>query len=217
MRIRPIVVVAAIAATSAVVVAGSNIADTRKFVWAENVGWLNWRDANGGTDGAKVFRDSHLAGFVWGENIGWINLGDGNAPYANTDGTNFGVNIDPGSGEMSGYAWGENVGWINFGPFVGGSTAPQATWDNANHRATGYAWGENIGWINLDDAVRLICQIPGDVNEDGEVNVFDFNAVTGNFGAVGEECFENGDADGDGDVDIFDFNAMTGTFGVVCP
>lgn len=148
----PVVVVSAEANA-----APSNIDPTDKFSWSENVGWMNWRDANGGADGVLVDTD-FLSGYVWMENVGWINLGDGTPTdgmfYANLDGTDFGVNIDPGTNDLFGLAWGENVGWINFD--TPGVSPDQARYDVAAHRFRGYAWGENIGWINLDDPVHFL-------------------------------------------------------------
>jgi hypothetical protein len=97
-----------------------------KYAWAENIGFLNWADAGSpsGSRGAKFFTrpaGGFFRGFVWSENCGWINLGNGDGPYANSNGTNFGVNANA-SGQLSGYAWGENIGWINLddaGVFVG--------------------------------------------------------------------------------------------------
>ena len=169
---------------AAPLLADSNVADPFKHAWAENVGWTNWADADARAQGAEVYRSSHLAGYVWAENVGWIHLGDGNAPYANTDDSNYGVNIDPGTGEMSGLAWGENVGWISFGPFPPATLAPAPTWDNVAHRSTGFAWGENVGWINLDDALRHLCSIPGDLDFDADVDVFDFGQFAANFGVA---------------------------------
>lgn len=151
---RPIVSLLALAAALPAV-AQSNVNATNKYAWQENCGWLNWRDANGGSQGAR-FNQSFAQGFVWGENIGWINLGDGTPVnglnYANTTGADFGVNISA-SNLLSGLAWGENVGWINFGPFPGNPSIPQPRIDVGAGRLRGYAWGENIGWINLDGSV----------------------------------------------------------------
>ncbi len=194
-----------------VVVADSNIANPKKFAWSENVGWLNWRDANSTAQGIEVYEGSYLRGSVWGENVGWINLGSGAAPYANTNNTNYGVNIAAG-GAMSGYAWSENLGWINFGPHIG-----NARWDAAAFRARGYAWSENAGWINLDDSVDLICSIPGDMNSDGVVNSLDFNILAIGFGSSGNPRFRNGDATGDGVVNASDFNVLAVNFGKSCP
>jgi hypothetical protein len=217
MTIARALAAACLLAAPAALIADSNVADPKKHTWGENIGWINWRDANGSTQGVEVYRFSHLAGYAWSENCGWINLGDGNAPYANTDGTNFGVNIDPGTGEMSGFAWAENLGWINFGPFPPATTAPAPAWDQVNHRSTGYAWSENAGWINLEDAIRYVCSVPGDVNSDGTVDVFDFSDLAAGFGSVGNAPFANGDVNGDGVVDVFDFSDLAGSFGVGCP
>ena len=204
------------AAVGGVATADSNIAIPRQFAWSENAGWLNWRDANGSTQGVEVYVGSHLRGYIWGENIGWINVGDGAAPYANTNNTNFGVNIAPGTGLMTGYAWAENIGWINFGPHPG-VVGPAAQWDASAYRARGYAWSENAGWINLDDAVRLVCWVPGDANSDGSVNASDFTILAGNFGTLGNPRFRNGDANGDGAVNAADFTVLAGNFGASCP
>jgi hypothetical protein len=139
----------------------SNIDETNKFAWGENIGWLNFRDAGSpaGNQGANV-GPRFLSGFVWSENCGWINLGDGTpsngVSYANPTGgsvvgvPDFGVNRDPVSGNLSGFAWGENIGWINFGGGALATPAQPARVDAAARRLRGYAWGENVGWINLD-------------------------------------------------------------------
>ncbi len=213
---RPIPI-AALAVVAASAHAASNIADTRKHAWGENIGWINWRDANDTLDGVEVWRGSHLAGFAWTENAGWIKLGTGRVPYANTDDTNFGVNIDPATGIMAGFAWGENLGWINFGPFPPSTTAAPARWNAALHRAEGFAWSENAGWINLDDALAYVCSIPGDVNGDGAVDIFDFAALADAFGDAGNPPFTQGDVDGDGDTDVFDFATLADHLGDACP
>ncbi len=132
--------------------AQSNISATDKFAWGENIGWLNWRDANGTTSGVIV-QSNYLQGFIWAENEGWINVGNGGGPYANTNGTNFGVNILL-NGDLFGYAWGENCGWINFNTVA--QSPNEARYDFMAGRCRGYAWGENVGWINLDDATHFV-------------------------------------------------------------
>lgn len=143
--------------------AQSSVEPGRKHAWAENVGWTNWRDANGANDGVIVGTD-YLEGYIWGENIGWINVGDGTPAntvnYANVNGTDFGVNID-GDDDLSGFGWGENVGWINFGWGAAGNLAGRARFDFGAGRFRGYIWGENIGWINLDDAVHFVAATVG--------------------------------------------------------
>jgi hypothetical protein len=158
--------------------AQSNIDATDKYAWGENIGWTNWRDANGSSDGVIVGTD-FLEGFIWGENIGWINVGDGTPAntfsYANVNGTDFGVNIDADD-DLSGFAWGENVGWINFGWGAAANLANRARFDFVAGRFRGYAWGENIGWINLDDAARFVAAsvgVPIPCNTNADCVLFD--------------------------------------------
>jgi hypothetical protein len=150
--------VACAAITSAAFADPSNINPSRKFCWGENIGYLNWRDAGSppASQGARVGLRI-LSGFVWAENAGWINLGDGTpnsaaGQYGNADGSDCGVNIEAGTGDLFGLAWGENIGWVNFDTRAAlGPSGQQARYDAALQRLRGYAWGENVGWINLDD------------------------------------------------------------------
>ncbi|MEK7067587.1 MAG: hypothetical protein AAB956_01175, partial [Patescibacteria group bacterium] len=51
----------------------------------------------------------NIAGYAWSENTGWISFnnisGGGNV--------NYGVNVDPSTGDITGRAWSENLGWIS--------------------------------------------------------------------------------------------------------
>src|SRR5262249_5863408 len=135
-----------------------------------------------------VIRAKVFAGFIWSENVGWISVGNG-APagpgglYANTTGSDFGVNIDS-DGELHGLGWGENIGWINFD---GGGLAPppQPARIDCSGRLMGFAWGENVGWINLADlshyvaltssSVPVLC----DLNHNGVADGDDIGAFMG--------------------------------------
>ena len=155
-RIKVLLVIAlsAAAAVATGVPAPSNIDPASKFSWGENIGWMNWRDADGAAQGVFVSSD-HLAGYIWSENVGWINVGPGGGPYANATGLDFGVNVLP-NGDLDGNAWGENAGWFNFGWGAGSSDPGRARFDTANNRFRGYAWGENVGWVNLDDDEHFV-------------------------------------------------------------
>lgn len=172
----------------AIALGQSNIDNTvpDKYAWSENAGWINWRDADGAADGVMV-GNFVMRGYIWAENLGFINVGDGTPTsppyYANANGTDFGVNIDP-DGDLHGYAWGENVGWINFDGGAMATPAQPARILCASlpgqplARLTGYVWGENIGWVNLSEATAgkfvavdaastpILC----DVNQDGSKN-----------------------------------------------
>ncbi len=160
----------------------SNVLPAQPFAWAENIGWANWADAGdpARSQGVRVHARI-LSGFVWSENVGWISVGNG-APaecpvYSNqpspgiSDPVDFGVNIDPETGNLHGLAWGEAIGWVNF------DTAPtlsafgqQARADFAARRLRGFAWAENVGWINLDDPTNVIAFCRTDFNGDGISN-----------------------------------------------
>jgi hypothetical protein len=192
--------------------ADSNVTSGMEFAWGENIGWLNWRDANGSVDGV-LNCGAHLEGFIWGENVGWINTGNGpmsGTMYTNADSSDFGVNILP-NGDLEGFAWGENIGWINFDT---ASAAPdQARYDASAGRFRGYAWGENVGWINLDDSNHWVCAIIGNINGDSAgVDTADLGILLSEFGTVGP----GGDLNCDGTVDTADLGVLLGVFSKSC-
>jgi hypothetical protein len=68
----------------------------------------------------------NVSGFAWSSNIGWISF---NCLDSSPGGTNndcaiadYGVNIDPVTGNFSGYAWSEFIGYISFDAPDGGIT-----------------------------------------------------------------------------------------------
>jgi hypothetical protein len=174
------------------VLAQPDISSAHKMSWGENIGFMNWRDAGLplGSQGVRV-QGTFLSGLIWCENVGWLNVGDGTPQnglvYSNLTGTDFGVNIEAGTGNLSGMAWGENIGWINFaGGSIAGGDASAAKYDAAARRFRGFAWGENVGWINLDDSEHFVgvfrcgCDWNGD-NILNSQDFFDFlNAFFGN-------------------------------------
>jgi len=212
---------------TAVAGSASNIAIENSHGWAENLGWLSFHSPDGAT-GVRVL-PTILSGSVWAENAGWIHLGDG-APasghaYGNLDGTDFGVNVDPVTGNLSGLAWGENIGWINFGdPTIpGGGSLCRV--DFSARRLRGWAWAENAGWINLDHPVAFVafdwplCHEPyADADGDGDVDQVDFGIVQrclspGHVGiGAGCECFNRPEPPdyprGDNDIDADDLDAF---------
>jgi len=214
------IVVALMSALAAGAGVASTIDPTDKFAWGENIGWTNWRDANGGVQGARV-EETFLEGFVWGENVGWINLGQGPAncgAYSNSSGDDFGVNILE-NGNLSGFAWGENIGWINFNTASSlAGFGQQARWDASAARFRGYAWGENVGWINLDDgdhfvASELPCGL--DLNNDNSIGFGDLNILLSAFNLSGP-CLI-GDVNGDNAVNFADLNLVLSSYNQPCP
>jgi hypothetical protein len=53
--------------------------------------------------------------------------------------------------------------------------------------------------------------LPGDLDKNGKVDIFDYNTLVGNFGKTGSNLI--GDINNDGKVDIFDYNQLVGNFG----
>ncbi|MFQ5805235.1 MAG: hypothetical protein ACE5I3_02155 [Phycisphaerae bacterium] len=197
----------------------SSIHPGYKFAWAENIGWTNWRDANNASAGVAI-GPTFLSGFIWAENAGWINIGDGlpadGVHYANHDGSDFGVNLDPDTGDLFGLGWGENVGWINFDTRDKGEQ--RARFDEMACRFRGYAWAENVGWINLDDEEHFVALLlDGDLDYDGDVDLSDLAQLLGHYGTSSGAAWEDGDIDGDGDVDLSDLAALLAEYGETCP
>lgn len=209
-------------AAGVTVFGASNVHPLHPYAWGEGIGWLNWRDANGGADGVCVHA-TFLSGFVWAENIGFVNLGDGTpgngSRYANADGSDFGGNIDA-NGDLYGLGWGENVGWINFDTRASlGAFSQQARLDRSASRLRGYAWGENVGWINLDDAVAYVAfqlSAPADFDGDGDVDLTDFGHFQSCFNGPNRPAAQSGcdsaDLDSDHDVDLVDFGVFQSCF-----
>lgn len=223
----------------------SDFGPTHRFGWSENAGFIDFRGIPAGPDAPRIAPSPaaprYLRGYAWAENIGWIRLGRGSptngVAYANTSGSDWGVNIDPGTGDLFGLAWSENTGWINFDtrPTLAGSNL-QARIDFAAGLLRGYAWSPNLGWINLDDPdtfVALRCQADltgsSDPNEptfglpDGDTDGDDFfyflDAFTMGQTAIcdltgssdpNEPSFGVPDADCDGDDFFFYLDLFAG-------
>ena len=105
--------------------------------------------------------DDNSSGYAWSENIGWISFNS-----TSGGGSDYGVQIDPSTGDLSGYAWSENIGWISFNrvdtgnppaaPFDGGS-GPIASYNSSTGELTGWmralSYGDGWdGWIRFENA-----------------------------------------------------------------
>ncbi len=212
---------AALATTQGVALAQNTIDAGHKYCWSENIGWLNFRDANGGASGVKD-NGTFLSGWAWSENIGWICLGDGTPGagpfYANATGSDYGVNISP-TGALSGYAWSENAGWINFSGGGLATPAQPARIDAPTNRLRGYAWGENIGWVNLNDAnayVGLLCYANCDQSSTTPIlNVNDFQCFLNKF-ASGDPSANCDRSTGAPVLNANDFQCFLNKYGAGC-
>ncbi len=215
MRTRLLVACLTLGALTGAAHAQTNIDPVNKYAWGENIGYINFRDADGGAAGVNV-GSTHCSGFAWSETCGWINFGDGSPAngvhYSNADGIDSGVNVDA-NGDLYGLAWAENLGWINFDTRATlTATNQQARVDAQAGRLRGYAWCPNAGWINLDDPSTFVgidatpaCAC--DWNQDGNLNDQDFfDWVNDYFTQTGPR--QQYDFNGDGnqnDQDFFDF------------
>ena len=197
--------------------AQSSIDPTDKWAWAENAGWSNWQHDRPNPGDGPFVGETFLEGFVWFENVGWMNLGDGTpangVSYANLDGTDFGVNLDPITGLLSGYAWLENAGWANFDGGALADPPNPARLDQLECRFRGFVWTENLGWLNLDHATHFVALKPAecgtcdpcDMNCDGDVNALDIEPFLDLLFGSGAPCNTcTGDVNGDGSIDALD-------------
>jgi hypothetical protein len=81
--------------------------------------------------------------------------------------------------------------------------------DNGDIVGIGRHNGEGRGFL-LQTAPPPTCV--GDLDGDGDTDIFDFAIFAPNFATSGHVPFTNGDLDGDGDVDIFDFAIFAPNF-----
>ena len=131
----------------------SAIHATNKWAWSESAGYLNFKATNATVSSAfaatvQPGSNGYLTGWAWSEMLGWIKLGNtnGGLPYANTDATNWGVNV--AGSNLSGFAWSESAGWINFAP-TSATVSARATFRVADGQFDGYAWSELAGWVHV--------------------------------------------------------------------
>ncbi|MBI5865026.1 MAG: hypothetical protein HZB38_11065 [Planctomycetes bacterium] len=74
---------------------------------------------------------------------------------------------------------------------------------------------ENAGVISGQTDIADTC--PGDVDNNGYVDLVDLTTMLSQFGASDGATFADGDADGDGDIDLGDLTSLLSHFGAVCP
>lgn len=93
-------------------------------------------------------------GYAWSSNFGWISFNCTNdTPECAS--SNYGVSVDPATGDFSGYAWSPNAGWIDFAPVGPYPETPNysAQYSMADSEVTGWAkvlaWGVD-GWIKMN-------------------------------------------------------------------
>jgi hypothetical protein len=76
-----------------------------------------------------------------------------------------------------------------------------------------HGWQFSDGSTPMDKTLSLPADpIPGDINGDGIVNIFDYNIFLQHFG-VTNDCQNVADLNGDCAVNIFDYNILLTNFG----
>ena len=86
--------------------------------------------------------EHNVSGWAWASNIGWISFNN----TTGGGGVNYGVHINPISGELSGYAWSSNIGWISFNEGAGLNLENGEVSGYARALSNGDGWD---GWISL--------------------------------------------------------------------
>ncbi len=75
--------------------------------------------------------------------------------------------------------------------------------------------GKAKGKVYFDDIVVKAKDTTSDLNNDGKVDIFDYNILISNFGKTGSPGWIPADINKDGKVDIFDYNILVGEFGIL--
>jgi hypothetical protein len=65
----------------------------------------------------------------------------------------------------------------------------------------------------IGSVVTITTSLPGDIDLNGKVDIFDYNILVGNFSKSGVGI--QGDLDNNNKVDIFDYNILVGNFGKI--
>ena len=109
-------------------------------------------------------------------------------------------------------------------PAGGTVTDPAATFgvdvDLARDRVTyvDYVNFASLAGVDWDASVSFLptsylCELVGDLNKDGSVNIFDFGIFRANYASGDLIC----DLNGDGFVNVFDFGLFRANYGTSCP
>ena len=85
-----------------------------------------------------------------------------------------------------------------------------------------YSWSSNLvpgDTNNGGDVFVHECEpaIPGDLDDDGDVDLSDLAVLLSNYGTPSGMLYEDGDIDGDGDVDLSDLAELLANYGSIRP
>ena len=70
-----------------------------------------------------------------------------------------------------------------------------------------------VNWLVSYRGYTTPANTSADLNNDGKVDIFDYNILMSNFGKTGVAGFVKSDINKDGKVDIFDYNILISNFG----
>jgi predicted outer membrane repeat protein len=118
--------------------------------------------------------------------------------------------IDPRLGQLA-----DNGGPTKTHALLPGSPAIDAgaLVDATQHDQRGTPYLRVYGPAPDMGAFELQPVLPGDANQDGSVDLLDFQALKANLGTTSGATLADGDFDGDADVDLGDFNVLKSNFG----
>lgn len=105
----------------------------------------------------------NVSGWAWNLNIGWISFNCTNE-NPQCSGADYGVSVDPNTGDFSGYAWNSNIGWIDFAP---AGPYPEAPLNPAYYDS---ATGDIAGWAKIismgaDGWLKMIGDIDSEIGD----------------------------------------------------
>lgn len=135
---------------------------------------------NGKTKISLAGEEDNIRGYAWSDSIGWISFNCINNDTCAT--IDYGVNIEPATGDFIGYAWSENIGWIDFSPNEGYPKEPfiSAHYDHITGDVLGWAKILSLGddgWLKMSGAWS---------------NGVSINSVTGDFNGWAWNSNDNG-------------------------
>lgn len=92
-------------------------------------------------------------------------------------------------------------------------TIVQETWPDNTIKHVGDGHPPLMGKISHPQFTQPASLLKGDLDADGDVDVFDYNMLLEAFGKNGRNGLNSADIDHNGIVDIFDYNALVENFG----
>ena len=125
------------------------------------------------------------------------------------------VRTQPGEGTILGTQPSGVKGAVTGGPQLG--VGGNSWWWDINYDSGVDGWSSEDS-LKKEGAAVTPTQpsgIAGDIDGDGDVDIFDYNILASNFGS--SNCGNVADIDGNCKVDIFDYNILVSAFGGVNP